>query len=1219
MKRARIVVLSVLAAVVFFASCSDEQAPLAPGSEIGPSLAIVQDAATLRISTLIETLYPKPGLYRQAANRWQALQRTLDRGDLEDAQDQARAFATQAIVFVRQGLLLAPSDYPGSTYPDPTLPDTPEEAVGEMVTRLYVYSDLEASEAQEENPDYFQEVLGEEDSGVGIVDPDDVDPNDPDPEVVIITQNEWAAVVVDPTTVTLEEPSYVTVDLLDEETCSETGDLKTARGCWDINSYPEIQVEEGETMRIEICVADNETLTEEEWALLLVHEKDKDTGEITALPYVEPQNIDCTGFDPTAPPPAPSGEGVVAEALHFLGEGLSDLLLPDPVGAVLRSRPARGIGGLKTDFSEFFGAVAEAEDMAVGTGTADTWEITEPSTETLLCAETNPADCPVSAEATVEISAVASGPSGTFLHQPWDQVYFYYQPQDGSAPPTLIGGASAGGPDETVNGTRSFEWTVTLSGTGLPYGRLEIFAVGAVDTLSTYRTEFNTNVSVYAEVEPIQTISTMGAGQGFSCALRSDGKAFCWGRNYYGQLGDGTRTDSPTPVEVRGGHTFDQIFVTDYTACALTSAGSAYCWGNNRDGMLGSGQPITTEDNFSLEPVPVSGGHSFVQLDMSYSNVCGIATDGFTYCWGRNQYGELGNGVWGAEYDSNVPVPVNNSEVLNFATVSGPYRQGCALTGSGDAYCWGMERYFGNGYTGGFTVIPTPTPAVSGMRLSQIDVGTGYTCAIDGNHDTYCWGHYADVGSLGNGTDVDVWDPTLVVGGHSFEFVRTNDTNTSIGSTCALTAGGEAWCWGANHYGQLGGPSSDYCSRIEGDCALSPIAVSGGISFSAIDVGRFHTCGLDQGGTLFCWGDNQYGQLGDGTVDDSPEPSVVGPLVEAPGPGPILVTPTRPVMNLLESTLQLEAVAYDRTTGDPLPIQPTFSWTSSDPTVASVDASGLVTAWANGTAVIDVAAPSGAEGRTTIAVSLIDPVSAFHNAFVGSTTGVITLSGLITDEWLNSSTWLPLDDVDTRSIPADNIYTDGAFDRMQRARTGLEWEVSVPSSPRYPSGQMYALTGFAYLALAENWCSGVPVDDPDVGLSTTELLDEAIANFEDALTSGDIPGDYATAARVGLARTYLEAGDYTQALAQAQQVPTEFVFNYDDVSGYGNGVYEFNVVQERITLSDQEGTNGLPFRSANDPRVPWVQTESEADPEAPDLGSDWETPQFDLLKYDGPA
>jgi alpha-tubulin suppressor-like RCC1 family protein len=1177
---------------ILLTTCKDDPVLPDAGDLVDPLLgkfAGEQDANAQRITLLITELYPNGGLENAALNRWNNIQRLAALGQVGAAESQGAALAEDVIRMMERDRLDVP------THPDLT-GVTIEEAVVELVSRLPAAADPETPSFEES-----------EDYGSGLIDPTSTD------TIIVSTENEWAAVVVPPGA--SEETAVVSLTLLEPERCEEAGPLVQAMGCWNITAFPEDAFADGDGVKVEICVADNPDLTDEEWDLLQVHRKDEG-GEVTALPWVDPSEIVCDGFmEEGAPAPTPD-LGRTASAFRAVGKGLTGFLLPEPLAASFKwpSRPPKGLGGLTGSFSDFFGAISDYEDITLGSGPADTWLMEEPLAEVDLCTQADPLTCPGGSVTSVELSAQAVG-STDLVEPPWARVYFYRQPAGGEEPATLIGEAT--GLPVTDNGVnRFFTWTITLEGQGLPGGPMDVFAIGAREYEGpeeyggAYRTPLNSNITGVPEgVEPEFVAATIGAGYDFSCALRSDGKAFCWGRNQYGQLGDGTQTMSTTPVAVSGGHTFEQLAVGDLTACGITADGSVYCWGSNARGQLGDGSPMDGLNNFSRVPVPVAGGHSFLNLDVGLIRTCGVAADGLTYCWGRNSRGALGNGT--VDEDNLVPGPVIDSGELGFVTVSVGHYTTCALDAVGAVFCWGGDRgQFGNGTPDNLNHL-SPIPAANGMRFATLMTGNRVVCGIDAESQAYCWGYTNTMGEQGNGSTVTQHVPTPVVGGHDFGSIFTHQMNRTYGFTCGINTLNRAWCWGANDYGQLGGPSAETCMvGTDGyDCSSTPVAVSGGRRFAALEKGWWHACGLSTDGNVYCWGRNHYGQLGDGSLDDSMTPVAVGDPSGTPGIGPIVVTPYATNLTLLGSTLQLEAVAMDLA-GDPLDPQPTFTWSSADPTVAEVDATGLVTAWASGSAVINVSGSNGAEGRTTINVNIVDPVAAFRNAWAGGIPGgIVGLSGLLADEWMHSGTFPYLDDVDKRSISDDNSGVGSAFNQLQTARIALEWEVNEVLDSGDPQvSRMLMLTGYTYLAFAENWCSGVPLDDPDVGLSTADLIDLAKARFEDAISAAST-SDFAMAARVGLARANRLLGEFTEAIFYADQVPNVFALNIDhaDVSGEWNGIYYSNTQTRRITLADSEGDNGLPFRMLpNDPRVPW---------ESSGTGFNGVTPQYNFTKY----
>jgi len=1203
MKPTGLAVLSALIIAVFFASCRDKPNPMGPGEEIHPSLAVLD--LEDKVDLLISRLYPPPGLLRSAKRRWGNIQRQMDRNP-QAAQDQALEMMSDAFDFLAGGRLL-----------DPDHPDIPVSTALDGVRLLSYY--LYSFTGLEGVPELDQEFNESLDKGSGWITPEEGGE--------ITTENGWAKLTVAPGET--EEDILITIQLMDDSECDPGETLTSSLGCWDFDHYGG----DGFEHVVEICVADpgppeeSGGMTDSEYYIdLRLHQQEEEEGSVpVALPYLN-STLDCSDFpvgEEGAPAPGPDeGQSILAA----IGSHVVDFLLPEPLAALFRAvrRPPRGIGGLAGSFTWYFGALPleEEEDyvsLPVGSGGAEGWDVVTPEVTEDLCNEANPINCPKGSVTEVVVSAVLTEDSGLDT-DPWWEVFFYFRPEGESGPLSFIGSTRnfIVGENET---NRFSTWEVTLNGShpDLPDGSIEVFAVGARDPEmggDIFATELASYIDVVSDegVVPIQGISTMGAGGDFSCALRSDGKAFCWGDNPYGQLGDGTQTYSPTPVEVSGGHVFDQLFVGDGTACGLTPSGDAHCWGSNRNGQLGAGLPITLGDNFSLVPVLVSGGHSFNSLSIGLGTTCGTANDGMTYCWGGNRNGELGNGTTGGE--STVPVPVTNSQTLGFVRVSAGFFSTCALDGDGAPYCWGYGRLFGNDPQSANA--NTPTPAASGLPLSAIEIGIYSTCGIDGNADMHCWGMANQSGEQGNGSVLPEPTPTPVVGGLSFESLDANNNNTILGVTCGVTPEGEAWCWGTNRKGQLGGSTTETCTPIASwgpiSCATSPITVDVSFPFSTIHVGNDHVCGLDGDGTAYCWGNNQTGQLGNGTLDPSPVPVAVGELTETPGAGPIVVTPLMGSVTLLGGTLQFSAEAQDRD-GIPLAPQPPFIWTSSNPAVAMVDASGLVTAVSDGTAVLHVNAPDGATGRATINVKITDPVQAFNQAINGdSGDGIIVLGGLLTDEWGRSGTYPTHYEVDHRNISLSNSSVEYVFNKLGTARVALEFEAARLQSvdPANPMiGDLFTRAGFVYLAYAQNWCSGVPLDDPTVGVSTVELFDLAVARFDGAIRAPISP-DFVNASRVGRARAYQELGNYAAAIADAATVPTGFSLDivHTTATGEQNGVYLLNTDRRRITLSDLEGGNGSPFRSAGDERVTWTRAEGGTA-----VGFDQRTPQYDLLKY----
>lgn len=254
-------------------------------------------------------------------------------------------------------------------------------------------------------------------------------------------------------------------------------------------------------------------------------------------------------------------------------------------------------------------------------------------------------------------------------------------------------------------------------------------------------------------------------------------------------------------------------------------------------------------------PKPVASDPGFRMLSAGSTHVCGISITGASYCWGSNFRGQLGIGLiegvaWG---NSNTPTLVAGNHLFSTFAAGDGYT--CALSTAGEVYCWG-------GGTSGSDAVPRRTD----ISLSVASLVTGGTHS--GNHecglvgiDVYCWG-FNESGQVGGGftsdyttTPVRVQAPAGVVF-HGLTAGGGPSYLGRTGHTCALAAEGDAYCWGENRYGQLADGST--ISRPV------PTPVSGGLKFSSLSAGGNHTCGITQNGDLYCWGDAHAGQLGDG-------------------------------------------------------------------------------------------------------------------------------------------------------------------------------------------------------------------------------------------------------------------------------------------------------------------------------------------------------------------
>ena len=297
-------------------------------------------------------------------------------------------------------------------------------------------------------------------------------------------------------------------------------------------------------------------------------------------------------------------------------------------------------------------------------------------------------------------------------------------------------------------------------------------------------------------VKPQQVVGMTDAidvasGGSHSCAIRKNGTVACWGVNTFGQLGDGTTTRSSTPVPV--GNVAGAIAIAAGTSftCALLQGGLVKCWGANYSGQLGDG---TKNDRSTAAPVQQLTGAKAIAT--AEHHACAIVDDGLVKCWGKNDNGQLGTGNTA---ESLFPTALPSlAEIVQVVAAS---RFTCSLQRSGQVNCWGANT-LGQLGTGSPNAAPNPSPAITAVSDAiAIWVGYEHACAVRRSGAVSCWGQAGD-GQIGSGTvpdDASIPSPTAVVGVTGALAVGTGGTHS-----CATTASGAVFCWGAGSLGQLG-------------------------------------------------------------------------------------------------------------------------------------------------------------------------------------------------------------------------------------------------------------------------------------------------------------------------------------------------------------------------------------------------------------------------------
>ena len=339
--------------------------------------------------------------------------------------------------------------------------------------------------------------------------------------------------------------------------------------------------------------------------------------------------------------------------------------------------------------------------------------------------------------------------------------------------------------------------------------------------------------AVSINVTSVDARSDVDGGGQATCQVRADATLACAGDNSWGQLGNGTRTDSTRLVQI-GDAEWASVSTSGATTCAIKLSTQLFCWGMNTRGQLGIGEAT---QRWTPQLVPGSG---WTDVSAGWMHTCGIRS-GALFCWGNNDVGQLGIGN---RVLKRSPARVGSASDWTQVTVGGWHS--CGLRSDGSASCWGKND-FGQLGTGNNAAYLRPAGVAGGTAFSTLDATWSSTCGLARNATVLCWGQN-DKGQLGDGGRTPRNTPAALSGGRQWTTVSLGDAHG-----CALDTGGAAWCWGGNRYGQLGnGTKND---------ALAPVRVLGGRTWVGLDTGWMHSCGLRLDESAECWGNNEEGQL----------------------------------------------------------------------------------------------------------------------------------------------------------------------------------------------------------------------------------------------------------------------------------------------------------------------------------------------------------------------
>jgi len=426
-----------------------------------------------------------------------------------------------------------------------------------------------------------------------------------------------------------------------------------------------------------------------------------------------------------------------------------------------------------------------------------------------------------------------------------------------TADPVTIEATEPAEPFHATGGVAPYKWT----GLYLPQG-IQITQEGVVTSsvAGSWTGAQALHVRVTDSAEPPATAEIT-----FDLVVTAPpASVMAWGDNANYQLGNGTNANKTVPTQMTiAGEAADwtQVSVSLTHACGIRGGGELYCWGSNSSGQLGTGGA----GNGNTTALRVGSASDWTRVSVAENGTCGIRNGGELYCWGKGDVGQNGHGALG---NVNTPTRVGNAGAGIHSDWTFVHRNpggACGIRNGGELYCWGDNFYgqLGIDILGGSSSYPR---LVEGgfNNWSKVASGRQHTCAVRASGELYCWGFNRE-GQLGNGVMADhpggdVLKPEPV--GTEAAGTRWSDwTDISLyqGHTCGIRNGGELYCWGDNQLGKLGIGSTSPAKAVQ------PTRVGSASDWSAVSAGHYHSCGL-RGVSAWCWGFNISGGIGDGSA-----------------------------------------------------------------------------------------------------------------------------------------------------------------------------------------------------------------------------------------------------------------------------------------------------------------------------------------------------------------
>jgi len=342
----------------------------------------------------------------------------------------------------------------------------------------------------------------------------------------------------------------------------------------------------------------------------------------------------------------------------------------------------------------------------------------------------------------------------------------------------------------------------------------------------------------------ISDVIAIATGAEHTVALKNDGTVWAWGSNLFGQLGNGSTEKTSLPSKTVNISDVIAIAAGFYHTVALKNDGTVWTWGINDDGQLGDG----STEFYSAVPVQSINISDVASITAGFAHTAVLKNDGTVWAWGSNKYGQLGDGS--TQYSTT---PVQTLNISDVAAIEAGSDYTVALKSDGTVWAWGEN---GSGQLGDGTIgySRVPVQSINIANVTAIAAGDKHTLVLKSDGTVWAWGNNY-YGELAIGASSVALSPSQVDG-----ILDSKDISAGNEFTVALKSDGTVWAWGSNFFGQLGDGTTEY--------STAPVQTLNVSDVAAIEAGYAHTVALKNDGTVWAWGSNFSGQLGNGNTSE---------------------------------------------------------------------------------------------------------------------------------------------------------------------------------------------------------------------------------------------------------------------------------------------------------------------------------------------------------------